>query len=142
LTADGLTHVLIEGQEIRIHQRKQSLNDQERRRANGLSLTGYARVRREIVERPLDRIAARKRRNLGNEQRALDQRRVIEVLQGSFRGRHVRQVAVIKVEGKMDAVERARQFRGERCFAGSGAAGDSEDDWRKRQPSELSCNRH
>jgi len=50
------------------------------RRARPARCGLHARVRREIVDRPLDRLATRQRRHVAREQRALNQSRIVEVL--------------------------------------------------------------
>jgi hypothetical protein len=71
--------------------------------------------------------------DVGDEQRALDQAGVVEVLQGTLGDGQVGQVAIVVVEVEVDAVEGAGQLGSQRGFAGAGAAGDGQQHWRKRE---------
>ena len=71
---------IVERQQLRIVKRKQPLHNQKRPRSHPLRAPRHARVRRKVVDRPLDRLALRKRRHVCRQQRTLNHRRVVEVL--------------------------------------------------------------
>ena len=71
---------LIERKQLRVIQREQSLDQDERTCVHGFGAVGNSNVMGKIVEGPLDGFSASQRRNVRSKKGTLNQGRIVEVL--------------------------------------------------------------
>src|ERR1700683_2331401 len=108
--------------------REDAFDEDEAGGGEGIKDAKDAGVGGEIVDGALDGLAGSERAYVLDEQLAFERVRVIEVLLVAGVERELGEIAVIEIEGKECGIELRGELAGERCFAGAGAAGDSDDD--------------